>query len=72
MRFQTTSWPVLICLMVLRRLARMLSYNKLESVELPGSVISIGAYAFSDNQLASVDLPDGLEAIGEDAFRITN
>ena len=42
--------------------------KKLKSVELPGSVIFIGAYAFSDNQLTSVDLPDGLEAIGEDAF----
>lgn len=40
------------------------------SVTVPGSVVSVGPYAFAYNaDLASVDLSEGLELIGTGAFR---
>lgn len=45
-------------------------YSGIASVTVPGSVVSVGPYAFAYNaDLASVDLSEGLELIGTGAFR---
>ena len=40
----------------------------LASVQLPGSIVSIGHSAFRANTLSSIDLPQGLTSIGAAAF----
>ena len=46
--------------------------RELKSVQLPGTLRRVGAYAFSDASLESLQLPDGLQRIGPFAFGDTN
>ncbi len=48
--------------------ASFLNFVNLESVKFPGTLTSIGAYAFAQSGLASVTLPKNLETIGAYAF----
>lgn len=43
--------------------------NKIKKVELPASITSIGASAFSHTDISGIDLPEGLLVIGDGAFR---
>ena len=42
--------------------------DELQSISIPGSVRSIGAYAFSSTNLTSLDIPEGVEIIEDFAF----
>ncbi len=42
--------------------------SALRSIELPGSLISIGGYAFADCSLTEIVLPEGLQSIGYSAL----
>ena len=46
-------------------------YSRLESVEIPGTVETIGSGAFSQSSLSSVRLQPGLKHIAQDAFNCT-
>ena len=43
-------------------------YSKINSIEFPNTLISIGAYAFADNNVSYFNLPSSLQYIGSDAF----
>lgn len=43
----------------------------IESITLPGSIVSIGDNAFSHDNLKSINIPNGVTYIGEDVFSYT-
>ncbi len=44
------------------------SHNQLTSIDIPGSVDTIGAYAFQYNQLTSLTISEGVATINDKAF----
>ena len=46
-------------------------YSSLVSVELPKSLVKIGANAFSNSSLQSITIPSGVTEIGDEAFKQT-